>query len=213
MAARTTPSSPTFGFLTVVDDPEHGLFGGYLALNAGGRPLEFHCTAPVKPSRAQEILYGPSLAPFLQGELIGGALLARAKTSPWIVCTDRAPAMALRRVSDVPVLLVWGDEGDPLAPQTPARLSSAATVIRAERVAASDGSANDGRWIRFQLGGNQVAVAAADEADRARIEETSAGLLSDFDLGEPFSRIREALQEARNAAAPPTARAPRPGAA
>ena len=60
---------PAIGFLTVTEHAEHGLFGGYLILNVSGRPLEFHCTAPLKPSRAQEILYGPTLRPFLFGDL------------------------------------------------------------------------------------------------------------------------------------------------
>ena len=68
MAAAHVPSSRLMGFLTVVEHPEFGLFGGYLLLNWAGRPLEFHCTAPLKPNRAQEILYGPTLEPFLYGE-------------------------------------------------------------------------------------------------------------------------------------------------
>ena len=52
-------SQPVLGFLTVLEHPQHGLFGGYLLLNLAGRPVEFHCTAPVKPNRAQQILYGP----------------------------------------------------------------------------------------------------------------------------------------------------------
>ncbi len=207
MAARTTSSPPTFGFLTVIEDPEHGLFGGYLALNAGGRPLEFHCTAPVKPNRAQEILYGPSLMPFVQGELIGGALLARAKTTPLVVCTDQAPAIALRRVTEAPVLLVLGENDEPEGD----RLSTA-PVIRTERHTTAK-VVSGSRWIRFQIGNNKVAVSATDEQDRARIEESCGSMLADFDLQEPFSRIREALQEARNAAASPAARAPRVNAA
>ena len=42
-----------------------------MLLNLAGRPLEFHCTAPVKPNRVQQILYGPSLQPYLYGEQIG----------------------------------------------------------------------------------------------------------------------------------------------
>ena len=59
------------GFLTVVENAELGLLGGYLLLNAAGRPLEFHCTAPVKPSRTQEILYGPTLQPFRTASRLG----------------------------------------------------------------------------------------------------------------------------------------------
>lgn len=58
MASPAGKSTIALGFLTVVEHKQHGLFGGYLVLNQVGRPLEFHCTAPVKPNRAQEILYG-----------------------------------------------------------------------------------------------------------------------------------------------------------
>ena len=66
--AENALTQAAIGFLTVVDEPAHGLFGGYLILNPAGRPVEFHCTAPVKPNRAQEILYGTTLKPYLYGE-------------------------------------------------------------------------------------------------------------------------------------------------
>ena len=81
MASPKNNSNPTFGFLTVVDDARFGLCGGYLVLNPAGRPLEFHCTAPIKPNRAQEILYGPTLHDFLYGEQIGGALIGNGRRS------------------------------------------------------------------------------------------------------------------------------------
>ena len=95
MSASDPKSLSAIGFLTVLEHAEQGLFGGYLVLNATGRPLEFHCTAPVRPNRAQEILYGPTLAPFLYGEQIGQTLLAKAKTEPLLVCTDVEPALAV----------------------------------------------------------------------------------------------------------------------
>ncbi len=103
-------SKPAIGFLTVIDHPQHGLFGGYLVLNLAGRPLEFHCTAPIKPNRAQQILYGPTLESFLYGEQIGSTLLGHAKTSPLVVCTDREPVLSLRDLVEVPVVLVLPPE-------------------------------------------------------------------------------------------------------
>ena len=103
-------SKPAIGFLTVIDHPQHGLFGGYLVLNLAGRPLEFHCTAPIKPNRAQQILYGPTLESFLYGEQIGSTLLGHAKTSPLAICTDREPVLSLRDLVDLPVALVLPPE-------------------------------------------------------------------------------------------------------
>src|SRR5262245_49628291 len=78
----------TFGYLSVVKSAEHGYFGGYLIVCGLGRPLEFHCTAPIRPSRAQQILYGPTLEPYLAGEQICGALLEIAKLKPTVILTD-----------------------------------------------------------------------------------------------------------------------------
>ena len=81
------PKSITaLGFLTVVEQDPLGLVGGYLLLNGAGRPLEFHCTAPVKPNRAQQILFGPTLAPYLYGEQIGQTLIAKGAIAPMLVC-------------------------------------------------------------------------------------------------------------------------------
>ena len=61
------PDGPTFGFLTVVESAAHGVFGGYLLVDVLGRPVEFHCTTPVKVTRAQQILYGATLHGHLHG--------------------------------------------------------------------------------------------------------------------------------------------------
>ena len=97
---------PTIGFLTIIRDPDHGLFGGYLVLNALGRPCEFHCTAPVRPNRAQEILYGPTLEPYLYGECITPVLLQKTKTKPLAVLTDIPPVLAARPFVGFPLLLL-----------------------------------------------------------------------------------------------------------
>src|SRR5436190_16532179 len=106
MSSPSPKSAPCLGFLTVVENAELGLLGGYLLLNAAGRPLEFHCTAPVKPNRAQEILYGPTLRPFLYGEQIGQTLLTKSKLMPLVVCTDSENVLAARDFTHVPLVVV-----------------------------------------------------------------------------------------------------------
>lgn len=110
MSSSGSKSVPALGFLTVREIADGGFCGGYLVLNASGRPLEFHCTAPVAPNRAQEILYGPTLKPFLFGEQIGQTLVSRSKASPLLVVTDCEPALALRAFCDVPLVCVVKDE-------------------------------------------------------------------------------------------------------
>jgi hypothetical protein len=99
-------SSPTYGFLTVVDSPSHGIFGGYLLVDVAGRPLEFHCTAPVKVSRAQQILYGATLQGHLHGQQIGAALLAEGSVEPLVVLTDLDSMLAVRPHTNLPVALI-----------------------------------------------------------------------------------------------------------
>ena len=92
MSSSTANPTASLGFLTVIENDDLGLLGGYLLLNAAGRPLEFHCTAPVKPSRTQEILYGPTLKPFLYGEQIGQTLLTKSKLTPRRTCVLALPS-------------------------------------------------------------------------------------------------------------------------
>src|SRR3989304_10187691 len=102
MSATDAKSRPRLGFLTVIEYPDYGLIGGYLVLNTAGRPEEFHCTAPIKPNRAQQILYGPTLEPYLFGEQIGQTLLTTGKIKPRGGCTDREPVLAGREFVSVP---------------------------------------------------------------------------------------------------------------
>ena len=188
MGDRDANSKAALGFLTVLDNPQHGLFGGYLLLNLVGRPLEFHCTAPIKPNRAQEILYGPTLEAFLYGEQIGQTLVEKAKTQPQTVFTDRKPAMAVREHVSLPVALVMPSEGE---------ASETDEDGKKYRIDA----AHDGRprLITFELGQNRLAVQESAADDRQLIGQRLAGLSDSFDLVEPFQRIREAIEEAQQA--------------
>lgn len=99
-------SGPNWGFLTTVDSPAHGVFGGYLVVDAVGRPVEFHCTTPVKVSRAQQILYGATLPAHLHGRQIGASLLAEGSAAPVAVLIDSEPLLHVRAHTPLPVVLV-----------------------------------------------------------------------------------------------------------
>ncbi|MGL4594137.1 MAG: hypothetical protein ACRCUY_05355 [Thermoguttaceae bacterium] len=109
--ATTMPNSPqnddNLGFLTVLEHERTGLIGGYLVLNSTGRPLEFHCTVPMKPSRAQEILYGNTLKPFLFGEQIARTLLAIAKIPVSFVATNIPDVLTVQTLSMTPIVYVF----------------------------------------------------------------------------------------------------------
>ena len=203
MESGKCSSKPAVGFLTVVDNPQHGLFGGYLILNLAGRPLEFHCTAPIKPNRAQQILYGPTLEAFLYGEQIGSTLLGHAKTSPLVVCTDREPVLSLRNLVDVPVALVLPPEqplleGADLKGNAIVSNATGSEIQPALRVDAPHASGV--RLMTFELGRNRLALSHQRGDDRQRFSERLGGTTELLDLWEPFTRIREAIEEAQQAA-------------
>jgi len=187
MPAEHILSGHVLGFLTVVEHPEFGLFGGYLLLNWAGRPVEFHCTAPIKPNRAQEILYGPTLEPFLYGEQIGATLLRRAKAQPEAIFTDREPVLSVREGCSLPTALV-------LPPEDPEPSNGDERPLRL------DGPHGEGPgWTTLRLGRNRLAVCTGSSDDGRWITERLADLPESFDLAEPFARIREAIEEARKA--------------
>lgn len=186
MPPRDAKSKTALGFLTVVEHQQYGLFGGYLLLNAAGRPLEFHCTAPIKPNRAQQILYGPTLESFLYGEQIGRTLLQKAQIEPSLVCTDRQPALAVGRHVSTPVALVLLADGP-----TPDQ-GGESLRIRPDHPAVAG-------LTTFQVGRNRLAVPEQSDGDRRQILERLARLPESFDLAEPFARVREAIEEAQQA--------------
>lgn len=165
---QQTQAATAFGFLTAVDSPTHGVFGGYLLVDAIGRPLEFHCTAPVKVSRAQQILYGASLPGHLHGQQIGAALLAEGSVTPTVVLTDHDAMLTVRPHTSLPVAL----------------------VRRRDEAAEPPPGA-------FAMGEVCVSPPASDAADADALRQRLEHLGAAVDLTEPFDRIRAAIEEAQ----------------
>jgi hypothetical protein len=168
---------------------DQGYFGGYLLVNSVARPLEFHCTVPVQPTRAQTILFGPTLEEFLCGEQIARALLSRAKLQPQVVLVDSPAALCARHWIDLPILCVW-------KPQ-PHRDSSDHSQLQTDHGFQSPS---------YQRTPTQYAERSTDrytltclDSYRSDLESVDWMIQShtiDLDLHEPFERIVEALAEA-----------------
>ena len=176
------------GFLTVLEHEQLGLVGGYLILNTAGRPLEFHCTAPVKANRAQQILFGPTLDSYLFGEQIGQTLLSKGSLTPLAVYTDVERVLAVRDFVALPVALVIAGSDGAAVTDRPGSNGIAGWRVDVAHRAGSHLTA-------FPVGRNQLAVMAGRDADRAAILSHQDELAA-FDLAEPFERIREAVEEA-----------------
>ena len=176
-SSKASDSSPAaLGFLTVVENEQIGLVGGYLILNTTGRPLEFHCTAPVKPSRAQQILFGPTLTPYLYGEQIAQSLIQKGALEPLVVWTDQAAVLAARSFVLYPLAL-----------------------FVAEDLVLDEARRHFDTPLEFAVGVRRAAVLSDATADKTLVLDRMAGL-ENFDLNEPFGRIREAIEEAHRSA-------------
>lgn len=192
-AGQAAPAA--LGFLTVVEQPDLGLCGGYLLLNRAGRPLEFHCTTPVKANRAQEILYGPTLGPYLYGELIAAALIQKSKISPLAVLTDQPAVLAAQAQTRCPLAWVQDDAEASVHEQEE---KAAAAAARSNSILRRD-SAHSAlpRMVSLTIGRRRLAIVAGQENAREELARHVSAIDEDLDLREPFDRIREAIEEAQ----------------
>ena len=160
----------TFGFFTVCDAATIGTFGGYLLVDITGRPLEFHCTAPLRVTRAQEILYGATLQRHLHGEQIGGPLLKATQLSPVAVLTDRESLLHARSYGASPLLAIQEQETD----------------------------GQESREETLWLGAIRLRPHAEDISKMDQLRPHFETLSSSIELAEPFDRIRAAIDEAQH---------------
>lgn len=179
MTVSNSMNKNRLGFLTIVCDRSESRIGGLLVVNASGRPLEFHCTAPVKPNRAQEILYGPTLGEYLCGEQIGVALCEAIKHPPSLLLTDIPEALSLRPLIDFPLLLSM------------AETNSSEGVVR--------------RLVQTTRDDQTFAAGKEHEQDLRSVEAVLETVAPGLDLREPFNRIHEAITEAQGGMRKPTA--------
>ena len=164
----------TIGYFTVVDDERTGWTGGLLILDRGGRPLEFQCTLPVRPTRAHEILFGPTLRAHLVSQVIGKLLIAKCRTPLSLLCCDQIEGLAVESLTRAPVALIReateADQGpisgDMLESTDCVEVAGASFLVQIER--------------------------------REDVERMASCYVDLPDAVEPFERIREAIKEAHS---------------
>lgn len=178
-----------FGFLTVLESPVHGLFGGYLVLSPQGRPLEFRCSTPVVPSRAQQILYGPTLRQYLLSEVIGKTLLESAEIPVSVVLTnerDMLPLAALRPENILHVAPRAEGQGAPRCD-----VDSPPTDSQSQYDSGQDTSRS------HSIGPWRIETYSAVMRTAEQLHALVDSLAAHVDLCEPFERILAALAEAQ----------------
>jgi hypothetical protein len=166
------------GFLTVLQDAG-GYLGGYLVTNQWGRPLEFRLSSAVQPNRVHKVLYAGTLQPYICADLIGKSLVEKTGTPIQLIITDTPACLDLRLRLDLPVAWV-------------AQARRVDHPVSRDMPPATEETAASALLVRDTLHCHarfpQDAVPINDMLDR---------LIGLIDLAEPFSRIREAVAEAR----------------
>lgn len=160
------------GFVTALEDPQHGFFGGYLVLSRLGRPVEFHCSTPVLPNPAQRILYGPTLSSYVLADLIGQTLVSRSELEVPIILTDQRDMLGLALLREEFVAFVEYSDSGILA-------------------------VADGDTPVLMLDGYRLHGSAGCGSFHSEQENLLRELASHVQLLEPFDRIREAIREAQ----------------
>ena len=184
MGENVANSLPAFGFLTVLEDPQHGFFGGYLLLSELGRPLEFHCSTPVLPNEAQKILYGASLRPYVLGELIGQTLVEQAQIPAEIILTDLQEMLSLALLREENIACIAESE---------TQKNTCQDLNSSQQTAAP----------KFTVNHLQIFGSTTCQWQPEQIRQAIAPLTRSIELLEPFQRIKEAIQEAQRISTTP----------
>ena len=190
------PDTNILGFLTVLEIESIGFCGGLLVLNSLGRPLEFHCTVPVVPTIAQQILYGATFKSFVFNEKIAISLINKSSQQPRNIVTDIPLMLELGNLVDANVCFVIADEEK-------ANDETANDTATDDEMLQPDSMEMPGRIRQSRLEvGEQSIFVLEDHADHC--EDLLACLIPfaiRLPLTEPFQRIKNAIEEAQSVAA------------
>lgn len=104
---QTTATSTAIGFLGFKEfDDGEAYRGAILVADDSSKPLEFRCTAPVRPTSLQRTLYGQSLLPHVLTELIGAPLISSVREKPQLILIMEEAYFDVRHKTPIPVIRV-----------------------------------------------------------------------------------------------------------
>ena len=171
-------SQTTIGFLGYREfDDGEAYRGAILVTDEWSKPLEFRCTAPVRPTQLQRTLYGKSLLPHVLTELIGAPLISSVREKPQLILIADEAYFDVRHKVSAPVIRVGRPSGakekQDDQPKSKSLLLQSAS----------------GKFAQVEIEAHWKFAADFDSsAERLR------DLFGRWDLIEPFQRLAEGLQ-------------------
>jgi hypothetical protein len=167
---KTPPSQTTIAFLSYREfDAGEAYRGAILITDEWSKPLEFRCTAPVRPTQLQRTLYGKSLLPHILTELIGSPLIASVRETPHLILITDEAYFEVRHKTTSPVI----------------RVTKSGTAKSKGLLLQS----SSGKFDQLEIQAHGKFSTDLDSSgDRLR------DLFARWDLAEPFQRMGEGLQ-------------------
>ena len=173
----------TIGFLGYHEfDGGESYRGAILVTDEGGKPVEFRCTAPVRPTQLQRTLYGTSLLPHILTELIGSPLISSLREKPQLILITADAYFDVRQKISMPVIRVARLNGSEAKQEEPSKSKS--LLLQSA----------SGKFAQVEIEAHWKFAADLDTScERLR------DLFGRWDLTEPFQRLTEGLQYVHDA--------------
>jgi hypothetical protein len=179
MSEQTAPAAQmTIGFLGYREfDDGESYRGAILVTDEWGKPLEFRCTAPVRPTKLQRTLYGKSLLPHILTELIGAPLITSVREKPQIILIRDEAYFDVRLKLSSPVIRFASPSASKVSqseqPKSKSLLLQSAS----------------GKFAQMEIEAHWKFAADLDSSG-----ERLRDLFGHWDLSEPFQRLTEGLK-------------------
>jgi hypothetical protein len=101
-------------YLISPQDAAGAFLGALMLTDARVRPLHFSFVSPIRPTKIQRVLYGPTLDEHLKVDVIGSKLLKDLPLVPDVLLVDTPELVASRRIADIPTaFLTKPNDGAP----------------------------------------------------------------------------------------------------
>lgn len=162
----------TFGFISVREIEGLGHCGGLLIVSQIGRPIEFHCSAPVVTNRAQKILYGKTYDNYLYCEQIGLSLIDKAKTKPSIFIADSVQLLGLEKLIGEMIVVLENETN-------------------------SFDETSELTAIPLETHGRQIWCPTRASQNLPMLRKICGSFTTSLPMDEPFERIQKAIDEAQ----------------
>jgi hypothetical protein len=148
--------------------------GGMLVTDTEMKPLEFRVTAPVRPQKFQEMIYGDILDEYMSVDLMGLPLLGALEQKPNLIIVRDFLFLGLNSRQETPAILLLKED------ESPVKKGMSTKSLNAQ-----------------DSGRPPVKICTSGQSDQilGNIVEQLNIIIATRDLMEPFSRLEKACAD------------------